>query len=310
MKPAIPIKEFHQYAPPEATLDVTDGSYDVIYNFHSAAKPGRWVMSSTGWGLPPIDYITQQGPFQHGVNLRDFFLQPRMIQLVIEQSFCGRDKYWDGRADLLNYIRPNRQTVATAANPGHLRRVLSDGALRDLDVMIEEGPQFSKELGRWKEWSFRELLRFIAFNPVIYDPIRNAQSNWVIPNGAVNDTQNVTYEGTWEEYPVMIITGPLTTPQITNNTTGEVISLTYNIPAGAPGNVVTIDLTYGLKTVTDEVGTNLIGVVTTASDLATFHLAPHPEGNNGVNAINLQGGGAIAGVTDFEIRWFKRYIGI
>lgn len=294
--PARVISEFHQYISPDA----------ITYDFHTATKYGRWVMSSTGWGIPPIDYITQMGPFQHGATPRDLFLKPRVIQLIIEQNFCNRDDYWVGRANLLNHIRPNRQAIATAMVPGQLRRLLSNGSVRDLDVFIRQGPQFEQQLGKWKEWGFRELLQFIAFNPVVYDPTQEAQANWNIPVGNVDDTQNVTYLGTWEEYPCLIITGPLNNPIINNNTTGEVIDLNYNIPAG---RVVTITLTYGLKTVVDDLGNNLIGTVTVVSDLATFHLAPDPEAALGVNAIRLRGTLATA-ATDFEIQWHTRYIGI
>lgn len=264
-------------------------------------------MRNIGWGLPPIDYITQRGPFQHGVSVRDLRLQPRMIQLLIDQNFCSRDDYWAGRGALLDQIRPNRP-VPFGIEPGQLRRVLSDGSIRDLDVFIQQGPQFGREIDQWKEWGFSEVLRFVAFNPVVYDPALKTQSNWTIPNGAVNDTQGIDYLGTWEEYPTLIITGPLNNPRIESTTAGNlVIELTYNIPAAGPGNIVTITLTYGQKTVVDEAGTNLIGTVTTASDLACFHLVPQLAN---VNGINLQGSAAVAGVTDFEVQWRNRYIGI
>ncbi len=295
------IAEFQQYVSPDG----------IIYDLHVPSQYGRWVISSTGWGMPPIDYITQMGPFQHGANVRDFFLKPRVIQMLVEQNFCGRDEYWAGRAALLNAIRPNRQLIYTATVLGRLRRLLSNGNMRDLDVFIGEGPEFGQLIEQWKEWGFRELLRFVAYNPVIYDPTLIDQHNWVIPNGAVNDTQNVTYLGTWEEYPTFVITGPLNNPQITNTETGEVIAMTYNIPAPpAAGSIVTITLTYGLKTVVDGAGVNLIGTVTTGSNLATFHHAPDPEAPLGVNPINLQGAAAVAGVTNFEVRWYNRYIGI
>lgn len=292
------ILEFHQYITPDG----------IVYDFHNESKHGRWILNATGWGMPPIDFITQQGPFQHGANVRDFFLEPRIIQLLIEQEFCDRDAYWSGRNSLLDAIRPNRfyylyrQVVA-----GKLRRLLSTGEIRDLDVFIQAGPEFGRQLGQWNEWGFRELLRFVAYNPVVYNPEQQTQSNWSLPNGAVDDTQDVTYEGTWEEYPTLVITGPLNNPYITNITTNQHIALTYNIPNG---RVVTITLTYGAKTVTDDLGNNLIGVVTTDSDLAEFRLAPDPEAYNGVNRINIQGAGSVLNTTDFEVQWYKRYIGI
>jgi hypothetical protein len=461
-------------------------------------------MQSQGWGMPPIEYITQRGAFQHGETVKDFFLTPRTIQLLIDQSFCNREAQWTGRATLLDAIRPNRQTAPTGATPGTLRRILPDGSKRDLKVFIAEGPTFdpSPDDG-WQEHSFKEVLRFVAHDPVVFDPTlqsyvedfadlnhtldismnnsqdacdvlnsgawyyNNAPNNvsfgyqfntqqkvggglkfngvtipagsnitaayisfkssgtlandnvnaritgnkepnpaiftslvdyqsrrgtvvggpddtkittaqvdwdavahWVIANWYnspdisaiiqeligqtgwipgnpmtlfvddhddrstnVNNTyrvfntfrvdpanppklhvdyvtdnvQAIAYLGTWLTYPKIIITGPLNDAVITNQETGEKIELDYNIPAG---RIVTIDLAYGVKTITDDLGVNLIGVLSADSDLATFHIAPDPEVTNGLNHIAITGTGESIGTTQIEIQFYTRYIGI
>ena len=489
------IREFHQYISP-------DGK---VYNLSVPSRKGRWVAQSSGWGTPPIEYITQRGTFQHGETVKDYFLTPRTIQLLIDQSFCDRDGQWAGRASLLDAIRPNRQLTATGVVPGTLRRILSDGSIRDLKVFISEGPSFDPDLGNgWQEHSFKEVLRFIAHDPVIYDPtlqsyvedfdtlahtldlqvgfyadmahawyddiewvmqigdydyyigyesalsykggfglrfrntsipsgslITNAylsvkadeslsnddvnsritgnkevyaapftylpdyqsrrgtvvggaddtktttaqvdwntvphfvsgtwydspeiktiiqeiinQSGWTVFNPIVlfwddhdargtqvNDTMRhiysffsspldapklhleyttagiltIPYVGTWLTYPKIIITGPLNDAVITNLGTGEKLELDYNIPAG---RIVTIDLAYGVKTVTDDLGNNLIGVLSSDSDLATFHIAPDPEVYSGVNFISSVGTGESIGTTQLEIQFYNRYFGI
>ena len=294
----------------------------VEYPFHTPHSLGRWIVSQTGWGTPPIEYITQRGPFQHGVTVKDFFLQPRVIQLLIRQAFCDRDEWWDGRAALLNEIRPNRQTISTAVVPGRLQRCLPDGTLRAIEVFISDGPRFEQRVvNTWDEWAFQEVLRFIAHDPVIFDPTRNdvnftivLDSELVFPitfpiefgPGEVDDTLNINYVGTWESLPIIVITGPIEEPRIDNLTTGEKLEFSIDID---PGQVVTIDLSYGSKTVVDQAGNNLIGGLTADSDLATFHIAPDPEAPLGVNQMRLQGMHA-TGVTDIEIRYFDRYFGI
>jgi hypothetical protein len=460
-------------------------------------------MQSQGWGTPPIEYITQRGAFQHGETVKDFFLTPRTIQLLIDQSFCNREAQWDGRATLLDAIRPNRQTAPTGATPGTLRRILPDGSKRDLKVFIAEGPVFdpSPDDG-WQEHSFKEVLRFIAHDPVIFDPtvqsyvedfvgvnhtldldmnslndvitIFNDSTIWIKLGGSVNrrfgyisavllklggglkfnsvsipigaiitnsylsiqsagsyilddvnaritgnkevnpaifstlvdyqsrrgtvvggpdDTKittaqvdwdavahfssgnwynspeiktiiqeivnqagwapgnslalflddhdgrstninnaqrsyfvypgygypklhvefttagilDIAYLGTWLTYPTIIITGPLNDAVITNQETGEKIQFDYHIPAG---RIVTIDLAYGVKTITDDLGTNLIGVLSSDSDLATFHIAPDPEVAGGLNHIAITGTGESIGTTQIEIQFYTRYIGI
>jgi hypothetical protein len=485
------LREFHQYISPDG----------VVYDLVTASRQGRWVMQSQGWGTPPIEYITQRGAFQHGETVKDFFLTPRTIQLLIDQSFCNRDGQWAGRAALLNAIRPNRQTSPTGATPGTLRRILSDGSKRDLSVFIAEGPTFDPSPNDgWQEHSFKEVLRFIAHDPVIFDPtlqsyvedfatlshtldlqvsdnsdemyiyysgalwtpypyymqlgsasvneqkpgnglrfrsvtippgaiistaylslasnmnktgasvkvritgdkelsadvfsdaanyklrrgtivggpdntkITTAQVDWdgladwvintwydtpdisTVIQEIINQTgwisgsplavfvddhddrsthyiwrkfyrhsssaiyapklhieystagiTNITYLGTWLTYPKIIITGPLNDAVITNQETGEKIELDYNIPAG---RVVTIDLAYGVKTIQDDLGVNLIGVLSSDSDLATFHIAPDPEVAGGLNHISIVGTGESLGVTQVEIQFLNRYFGI
>jgi len=306
-------KEFTSYISP-------DGEE---YEFHVPSGYGRWLLSQSGWGTPPIDYITQRGPFQHGETVRDYFLRPRTVQLLIRQMFCNRDDWWSGRAFLLDAIRPNRQTTPTASEPGQLRRIESDGTVRDLNVYITQGPRFeARSLNAWDEWAFQEVLRFTAYDPVVFDPTRvdteltlGSLGELVFPitfpivfgASILNNTVNITYPGTWETYPVIIVTGPLNDFTITNDTTGEVIELDYDIVAG---NIITIDLNYGVKTVVDASGVNRIGSIKTDSDLATWHIAPDPEAPGGINSITVTGWNAQPGRTSVELRVFTRYFGI
>ena len=293
------------------------------YELHIPSGYGRWVLTESGWGTPPIDYITQRGPFQHGETVRDYFLRPRVIQMLIRQQFCNRDDWWGGRALLLDAIRPNRQTIPTAIDPGQLRRIQSDGSIRDLNVYLVEGPRFEpRNQTGWDEWAFQEVLRFIAYDPIVFDPTEVEEVlgldltlelvfpiDFPIVFGAsvIDDTVDLTYVGTWETYPIIVITGPLSNFRIVNDTTGEEIALTYNIGVG---DTITIDLSYGNKTVVDAGGTSRIGAVTPESDLATFHIAPDPEAPGGVNSLTVTGLGATPGVTQVEVSYFSRYFGI
>lgn len=290
---------------------------NIKYELTVPANVGRWVISDEGTGLPPIDYITQRGPAQHGETVTDFFLRPRTIQLLVRQQACSRNGYWANRAGLLNNLRPNRQIVPNGVQPGQLKFRMSTGAYRAFDCFLTQGPNFQpRQPNRWDEWALQEVLRFTAFNPVAYDPAVNTQS-FMLPEqlvfpitfpivfGGLNDTENIAYTGTWLEYPTIELTGPMTNPVITNLATGETIALTYDIPAGV---TVTITLTYGNKTVTDSLGNNLIGTVTPASALASFHLAPDPEAAGGINPINVAAG-SVGASASAVISYFDRYLG-
>ena len=318
-------KEFTSYIAPDG----------IEHQFHIPSGYGRWILSESGWGTPPIDYITQRGPFQHGETVRDFFLRPRVIQMLIRQQFCNRDDWWGGRGLLLNAIRPNRQTTPTASEPGQLRRIESDGTIRDLNVFISQGPRFEpRERARWDEWAFQEVLRFTAYDPVVFDPTEvevilglETLLNLVFPitfpivfgASRINDTVDLIYPGTWETFPIIVITGPMNNFRIVNNSTLEAIELTYNI---ALGDSITIDLSYGAKTVIDSDGVNRIGTVTPESDLATFRIAPGVGDSvhfpidfpaifgGGINSLTVTGSGALPGTTQVAVRYFSRYFGI
>lgn len=275
----------------------------VTYLLHAPGR--RVVISDTGSGMPEIEYITQRGPYQHGESLKDFFLRPRIVELHIRQNFCSRQEYWNGRAAILDLLRPNR-------NQGVLRKVLPDGSMRDLTVTVQSGPKFEpRKTDSWDEWSLEEVLRFIAYNPVYFDPDQRSQVfgttgaltfplTFPITFASFGNTVTVNYEGNWIEYPTLVITGPLTATEIKNETTGEVISFAYAIPAGRS---VIVDLSYGSKRITLDDGTNLIGSVSTNSDLSTFHLEP------GDNVIRVLGSASDTS-TSISVNWFNRYVGI
>jgi hypothetical protein len=312
--------EWSYYIPPDVTV-ATDGTiadWTNVYSFDD--REDRFEFSFTGWGMPPIDYITQQGPFQDGVSLLDYRLKPRVVQLTHRRVGGCRDSYWDMRSDLVNILRMNRGS--SGLERGRLRRVLPDGSKRDLYVVIEQGPRFeARDPEEWDEWSIFETLRFIAHDPIIFNPAQQSAS-WTISEtselifpiefpiifGAaiINNELDVTYNGTWLTHPTITITGPLYGPIIQNNSTDEEIVINYDVE---PGDTLTLDLNYGVKTVEDADGTNRIGTVTPDSDLATFHIAPAPQVSGGVNTLKVIGGNADDN-TAVAITWYDKYIGI
>jgi hypothetical protein len=297
--------EFDSYITPDG----------VEYRLHTETT--RWVLSTEGEGMPPIEYVTQRGPFQHGETVMDYFLKPRILQFVIHQKFCSRQAYWDGRQLLLNMLRPNRQAPGQI-RPGILRKHFPSGLMWDLEVFVQEGPGFAPRLDQgWNEWSFKEIIRFYAPNPIMYDPrqlsmqVYSDVSQLMFPAvfpiffGAMGGVNFLLYEGTWLEYPTITVTGPIQGFQIVNVTTDEKLALTNTLD---PGDSMTIDLRYGAKTITHSDGSNLIGSLSSDSDLSTFHLAPHPEAPNGRNRLEIYGTGVNTS-SKVEIKWYRRYIG-
>lgn len=294
----------------------TDGE---VYAFDST---DRFLVSEEGLGMPPIEYIVQSSPFQHGETVVGYRLKARTIQLLHRRNSCSRDAYWASRANLIDILRPNRGVYGTIST-GILRRTLSNGVKRCINVMIDQGPVFvSRSMEQWDEWSYQETIRFIAHDPTFYDPVEvstnypfnpenQLQFSFSFPfilysPAGIGTNTWVTNSGTWIVYPRIVLTGPMEGIDITNMETNERIRLNYSIKEG---EVVTINLAPGSKTVTNAAGTNLIGAISSDSNLSTFHLEPAPAVTGGANRMYI-GCTGTNGVSSIDFKHYNRYIGI
>jgi hypothetical protein len=204
-------------------------------------------------------------------------------------------------AYLLEWVRKRAYVRPQCAA---LRRLLSNGQKRDLCVFIAEGPKFDVDEPGWDERGFTEMLRFVAYDPTMYNPDAVTEDFAALGLGPVSAYEDIVYSGTWETKPTLVLTGPLNTPSVINEGIDEFISLDYDIPTG---DIVTIDLNQG--TIEDNHGTNLTGALTADSHFGTFRLVPHPELHDGTNRVRVVAGGATVN-SDFALQYFTRYVGI
>lgn len=270
------------------------------------------LLTEEGFGMAPIEYITQRAPYQHGESLRDYFLRPRIFQLLVRKNACSRNVYWDNRLRLVDLLRPNR-SGSTCAIQGTLRRITTRGQKFDIKVVITEGPGFNQANDLWDKFAYHEVLRFVANDPVFYNPsvktlttlfTASKGSQLVFPitfpisAGYYYDTTSLVNYGTWRTYPTIDVYGPVSGFAMYNNTTGKYIAINYTIPNGS---YVSFNLEYGRKAVQLNDGTNLIGYA--LGDIASFCFEP------GNNALEIQGSN-IGGATQVVTTYYERYIGI
>lgn len=309
MKPEL--HEFTQYIAP-------DGE---IYKFETHDK---FLVSETGFGMPPVSYITRRSPTQHGETVVDYRLNPRVIQLIHRKNDCSRLNYWQSRASLLDMIRPTRSLDSSFTN-GTLRKILPDGTMRDIGVTIEQGPEFAaRNPDVWDEWSFTETLRFIAHDPLFYDPDEKSAdlslsttSGLVFPfslpllidDDRINSTLTCTTAGTEDVYPTIHLVGPISGVEITNESLDNLkIVLNYNVSID---ETVTIYLEPGNKRIVSDWVGDITGTAYYNSNLSTFRLGAHPRVTNGANSVRFFGAGVITvGATAISMSWYDRYIGI
>jgi hypothetical protein len=275
-----------------------------------------WGLVGTfGFGMAPLHRLTERGPMQHGETDVGFRLDPATFGFTVGMKALSLSEQYTLRQTMLRAFAP---TTA----PLQVRVTLPDGELRQRDAYLIDGLSF--ESGNFSGFYGEIPVRLVAPDPVWYDPAGDAANfalggsagtGGVVPEpvptfvgaSVLNASTTVTYTGTWLEYPRITITGPITDAVITNNTTGDKLDFTgTTIDAG---DTYTIDLRYGYKTVTDSSDANVVGDLTSDSDLATWHLAPDSEAAGGVNSITVTGTSATT-ATAVTLTWLARYLGI
>lgn len=293
-----------------------------IYRFNPGVDKFSW--GNTGYGMPPIEYITQRGPYQDGESVLDYRINTRKIQLVHRRNECDRNGYWTGRSELINFLRPNRQPTSLFQT-FTLRKILPDGTKRDIRVLYTEGLGFRPSSDAWDEWSIQETIVFLAHDPIFFDPdinivsltmpvVSGAELSFAIEfpirfsSRANAAEETIAYAGNYKSFPIIYMQGPMRNPIIKNVTTGEVIEFVNGFEL-ASGESLIIDTSFGQKTIIDSNGDNQIGQLTSDSDLTSFHIAPDPEADNGNNGIGFTADEMDANSV-LNIRYYDRYIAI
>ena len=289
-------------------------TYDnIVYPLADGAS--RFVLNTPGnLGLPPIDYLTQRTYKGDGVVETGYRLGQRDFTVNFRNQGCSRNDYWNIRQSLINILRPNRGGQATFT----IR--LSTGEKRALTVR-SLSPTFPEvENTRWDEYSYTEILQFLAFDPVWYDPsedsyevVNDPADQLVFPitfddaniifGGDSYGIASITYDGSWYAYPVIVITAPFDQVTLSHIELGVSLSLIYGIASGY------IEINLANQTITDQDGNSLWGYLTENSDLQGFKLEPDPVVSGGVNQINIFLPGS-DGSTTVNVFWNTRYIGI
>jgi hypothetical protein len=289
---------------------IVDGvEYDLNYG-----DPARFE-GEDGLGMPELKRLEERGPFQHGSSDRGYRLDPRHPVYVFGVSGWTKSELWDRRQELLRIFRPTRLIT--------MKHVLDNADARYLDCYYTGGMNMPAKDRRGGVFQ-KVAIALVANDPTFYDPTGESISialggggdtwpfPWEIPWGVgastVDVSVNIQYDGDVASFPSIIrITGPIDDAVITNQSTGEKLDFTGADIAG--GDYYDIDLRYGLKTILDSSGADVLSDLTTDSDLATWHLAADDEVTGGINTIRVQGNNITASAK-VEINYFNRYGGI
>lgn len=272
------------------------------------------LISIDGIGAGPIRRLTERGPLQDGETDIGYRLDPRMINLVLwilgtSQSDCDTH-----RDTLQSYLHPG----VTAS----LQCTRDDSEVRQIDCRVLGMVDTPGAIRERTHTAQRVGVQLYAADPTWYDPtlqratvVTGSDSTGLtiplivdvdISGETINAVRTVTYPGTSKTYPTITITGPIDDLEITNLATGDELQFDTSI---SDGDTITVDLSYGNKTIVDQAGTNRISYLSNDSDLATWSIEPAPVVTDGTNSLRITGTGADAGSTVL-IEYYERYIGV
>lgn len=164
--------------------------------------------------------------------------------------------------------------------------------LEDLSVRSAQA-EYTGDLNptRVSPVSVRMVLEFTMPNPFFYASTLTTDTHTI---DASPKTYTITNPGTADKVdPKIVLTGPLSSPEITNTTNG--ISVKYNgVITGGHYVTIDIDAETGEYTAVDDLSANVIGSVTHAGDVALFVL------DTGANSISVTDGTHTTGTVKFE----------
>jgi hypothetical protein len=316
----------------EGTWEIETSLGEVWHLIH----PGGLLNRIAGVGISPAIFASQKAPGQHGESHLGYVLDVRTVQMGFDLDGTG------GNQECLVEVREDNPYLHLnyLVNPLKIRRRLPSKVRELWDVWYVGGVERDSDSVSVPPTVEGLAMQFVVKDPVWYDPTLNSYAV-TVDSGASGDelvfdtpagvgaptaifstadyltfgsssinlsltAGEITNAGDWPTFPTITIVGPASYPEIENLTSGHLITLDYDIPIG---RTVTFDLTYGNKTVRDDLGTNLAGLVPSTDDLADFCLWGTRQVAGGANDIRLFCGGA-TGATSITIAWYDRYLAI
>jgi hypothetical protein len=263
--------------------------------------------------MAPVRRLSHEAPLQDGETDVGFRLLPRMLTYVFDVQAQSWETLWVLRGELLKVFKPGSDRIG-------MRYTFPDARVRQIDCVFAD--QMSMPLASGEGFSESVAVVLRAPDPTFYDPTEKftlqqltGQTQLVFPitfpiqfaGGFINQPFDIGYVGTWRTFPTIEITGPGTNPIIQNLTTGKKLALTYAV---ASGEVVTINLGVGQKSVVSSINGDKIGTLTDDSDLGDFALLAAPEAVGGTNSMKVTITSGSVGQTSVKIRWYDRFVGV
>jgi hypothetical protein len=278
------------------------------------------ALGDSGWGIPTISSITTRGALQNGDTPVDFRIDPRSLSVTLLVEAFNYVDHLRIREKISQIFKVSNNlgtlNVTYSSTQGGVTATYS----RSIDVLVRDGLNFGSI--DYQDYNVLVTVGFRASDPAWYDgtPLSINVSQaiqgtttpipFLVPmtmgGVALNQTSTVVYTGTVIEYPtftIMVGDTDITGLYIINQSTSK----TLYFPTLYAGRTYTIDLTYGNKTVVNDLGANSIGLLSTSSNLATWSIDPNTTGGTNVIVISSAGANASSVIT---MNYYVRYLAV
>lgn len=272
----------------------TSFSGGVTYNLSDRTKYIH--IGNDGFGLPEFERFMDTGPLQEGATDRGFKLNPRKIQLVLNMVATTALEYWQRREELIKMFTPY-------AAPFTLK-FTTPVRTYYIDCYTEGGLTFTSS-EKQGYVGHRATIQLIAPDPTLYS-IPNVTQTLLSGTQSLPRETNFSYTGGYKMFPVITIKGNITNPTITSYDelgNAHAVTITRVISTGST-NDVTIDTTYGVKSVKVN-GSSILSDV--SGDLSTIAIFPRPVLNTARFIVN---GSSTNANTLVTLQYTPRYIGV
>lgn len=258
-----------------------------------------------GAGIPAVRRILEKSPLQHGASDRGFRLEPRRmtLQLFLDGANPAQT---DSLRDRIAYL------FAPTNSALRLKATRDDGQVRQIDCYVDGAIEFaqSTRIGAGQPVT----IPLIAPDPTWYEPTQ------IISTKTLTDgvsTLDLTIAGmTWDDWPIIDITGPLDAGFILQHTPGdELLQFSSAIPNG---ETFRIDLRPGQKTVlrtSDNANRMSYLNPLTISAFSEMRILGEKATRatnafwSTTNTFTFNAAGT-SGASKVDVRWYRRYLSL
>ncbi len=159
------------------------------------------LVAEEGLSLPPLNYLTQRGPYQHGDTVVGMRVEPRTIQVALTNTFVSNLDYRRSRdAWIVNTSPVNTGDLLAPTTPYIYRKVIRNRyKVQRADLVTLSGSAIVTSLtGRFVQWGLAAGQPFVITSggdagTYIIASVQN-ENTLTLSAALANDATGVTYE--------------------------------------------------------------------------------------------------------------------